>query len=92
MHDVKNILRERNTRYGDFDTHADITYAIKDVMQKTDNWGKLSNAQKESLDMIAHKIGRILNGDPDYRDSWVDIAGYACLVADALLEYDLVLS
>jgi hypothetical protein len=34
--------------------------------------------------MIAHKIGRIVNGDPRYADSWVDIAGYAKLVADRL--------
>ena len=34
--------------------------------------------------MIAHKIGRILNGDPNYADSWVDIAGYAQLVANEL--------
>lgn len=27
---------------------------------------------------------RILNGDPDYHDSWHDIAGYAQLVADQL--------
>jgi hypothetical protein len=34
--------------------------------------------------MIAHMLGRILNGDPDYADSWHDIAGYAQLVADRL--------
>lgn len=34
--------------------------------------------------MIQHKIARILNGDPDYVDNWVDIAGYAKLVADRL--------
>jgi hypothetical protein len=34
--------------------------------------------------MVVHKIGRILNGDPHYADSWVDIAGYAKLVADRL--------
>ena len=34
--------------------------------------------------MIAHKIGRIINGDPDYDDSWADIAGYAKLVSDRL--------
>jgi len=42
--------------------------------------------QDEALDMIAHKIGRIVNGDPDYEDSWRDIAGYATLVADRLLK------
>lgn len=41
--------------------------------------------QMEALEMIAHKIARILNGDPDYEDSWRDIAGYATLVADRLL-------
>ena len=40
--------------------------------------------QVEALDMICHKIGRIINGDPDYADSWHDIAGYAQLVADRL--------
>lgn len=38
----------------------------------------------EALFMIAHKIGRIVNGDPWYADSWIDIAGYAKLVADRL--------
>ena len=44
----------------------------------------LSPDQREALEMIAHKIARILNGDPDYADSWHDIAGYAQLVADRL--------
>jgi hypothetical protein len=39
---------------------------------------------KEALDMVAHKIGRILNGDPTYTDSWHDIAGYSKLVEDEL--------
>jgi len=34
--------------------------------------------------MICHKIGRIVNGDPNYYDSWADIAGYAKLVSDRL--------
>jgi hypothetical protein len=35
--------------------------------------------------MIMHKIARIMNGDPNYRDSWVDIAGYAQIVADRIV-------
>jgi hypothetical protein len=34
--------------------------------------------------MITHKISRILNGDPNYDDSWRDIAGYAMLVVKEL--------
>ena len=33
-----------------------------------------------------HKIGRILNGDPDYQDSWTDIIGYTRLVEVDLIE------
>jgi hypothetical protein len=40
--------------------------------------------QRESLDMIAHKIARILNGNPNVHDHWHDIAGYATLVANDL--------
>lgn len=32
------------------------------------------------FEMIAHKIARILNGDPNYADNWHDIAGYATLI------------
>lgn len=34
--------------------------------------------------MIAHKLARIMNGDPNYIDNWTDIAGYAQLVVDIL--------
>ena len=84
MTSITTILAERGSRYGDFATHALITQNLKDVMKKTPNWGILSPSQKEALEMTAHKIGRILNGDPDYDDSWVDIGGYTKLVADDL--------
>jgi hypothetical protein len=39
---------------------------------------------REALEMLAHKTGRILNGDPAYADSWHDIAGYVRLVEQRL--------
>ena len=48
------------------------------------NWKELSDDKIEALDMCAHKIGRILNGDPSYKDSWTDIIGYAKLVENSL--------
>lgn len=86
MTDVTEVLEERGSRYGPFVTHAEITQRLKMVAEKyLHNAGKeLKFDQKEALDMIFHKIGRIINGDPDYADSWVDIAGYAKLVADRL--------
>ena len=43
-------------------------------------WDALTARQAEALEMIAHKIARILNGNPNYADHWADIAGYATLV------------
>lgn len=82
--DISSVLAERGTRYGSFEGHAKIAQALKLVMANTPKWGTLSPDQAEALEMVAHKVARILNGDPNYADSWVDIAGYATLVADRL--------
>lgn len=81
---IEKTLEERGSRYGDFEGHANITQDIKDIMRATPNWKDLRAAQKEALEMVAHKIGRILNGDPDYKDSWVDIEGYTHLISVTL--------
>ena len=84
MNDLTGTLADRGARYGAFVGHARITQAIKQAMYDSPKWEVLADDQIEALEMVAHKIGRILNGDPDYADSWVDIAGYAKLVADRL--------
>ena len=82
---ISVTLDERGKRYGTFTGHAKITQALKAAMADSLNWSTLADDQREALEMVAHKIGRILNGDPDYHDSWHDIVGYAKLVADRLL-------
>lgn len=91
--DLTATLEERGKRYGKFTGHARITQELKTVISEHTPLGRtragahgdhLAPDQQEALDMICHKIGRILNGDPDYADSWIDIAGYAQLVADRL--------
>lgn len=84
---IQTILAERGARYGEFIDHARISQILKDEMRlciSKNKWESLAADQREALEMIAHKIARILNGDPDYSDSWRDIAGYATLVADRL--------
>lgn len=85
MSDIDTTLAERGTRYGEYVNHAQITQDLKDVMRATPKWQVLKAHQKETLEMVAHKIGRILNGDPDYHDSWHDLVGYCKLTADELL-------
>lgn len=86
MSDVREVLAERGARYGRFVDHATVAVALKTVIaERLRSRGRvLEPDQQEAIDMICHKLGRIANGDPDYADSWVDIAGYAQLVADRL--------
>jgi len=81
---IEEVLQERGKTYGSFDSHAAITQELKRTMVESPKWRQLSHSQKEALEMVAHKIGRILNGDPDYLDSWVDIVGYTQLVINEL--------
>lgn len=78
------LITERGSRYGKFKDGADIMQSLKDTMRDVDGWNDLTASQREALDMIQHKIGRILNGDPTYDDSWKDIAGYATLIVNEL--------
>ena len=86
MNDIQATLDERGSRYGDFMSHAQITMALKRTIAefRISRQQDLAVDQIEALHMICHKIGRILNGDPNYADSWHDIAGYAQLVANRL--------
>lgn len=84
MTDVDEVLDERGTNYGSFSGVARHSQQLKHWFKQGDSYHKLSPDQKEALDMIASKLARIVNGDPEYADSWIDIAGYAKLVSDRL--------
>lgn len=89
---VNETLKERGDRYGSFVGHAEVTQVLKQniaVALKKRN-KVLADDQQEALDMICHKIGRIINGDADYADSWHDIAGYASLVDKRLTTGEIV--
>lgn len=84
MSDVNIVLQEREKQHGSFNEHARITQALKEAMHDSRNWDRLSFEQKESLEMVQHKIGRILAGDPDLIDHWVDAQGYLKLAQNSL--------
>jgi hypothetical protein len=83
---IDEVLEERGQRYGNFTGHAEVAQRLKLVISESlqQRAKVLTVDQQEALEMIAHKIARIINGDPNYADSWTDIAGYAKLVADRL--------
>jgi len=79
---VQETLQERGSRYGDFTDNARISQQLKSLMAGFSGWGELNYVQREALEMIAQKVARILNGDPNYRDNWHDIQGYARLAEE----------
>jgi nucleoid-associated protein YejK len=90
MTDIKQTLNERGKRYGSFKGHAEVSQRLKVVVQEELETREkfLSPVQQEAVDMILHKLARIVNGDSNYIDSWRDIVGYTQLVVDELLATD----
>ncbi|MBD3750735.1 MAG: hypothetical protein IE931_14705 [Sphingobacteriales bacterium] len=83
--DVNIILDERGSNYGPFYSHAELTQALKNTFYSyAESEDILTPSMREALDMIFHKIGRIGNGNPYYKDSWIDICGYAQLIVNEL--------
>ena len=79
---VESTLDERGARYGDFSDHAVISQRLQEDMRATPGWSQLDPVKCQALTVIADKIARILNGDPEYADNWHDIQGYAKLAED----------
>ena len=83
MTTVDQILTERKSSHGNFTDHARITQNLKRVIDEEligrmlRQQAPLSYTQKEAVDMILHKIGRVIAGDASFDDHWIDIEGYA---------------
>lgn len=79
---LSKTLNERKERYGDFTDHARVAQQLKDVCRAAPSWKFMNPVQREGVDMIMHKIARMVCGDPNYADTPHDIAGYARLIEE----------
>lgn len=77
---ISTVLSARGNTHGEFGEQCYHAQALKAVISRASS--RLTARHKEALEMIAVKISRIMAGDPDYKDHWVDIAGYASRVAE----------
>jgi len=84
--DTATLLEDRGNDYGDFNTLSAISQDLKNTMRRHTENNRLQSYQEEALEMIFHKIARILNGNRQKIDTWQDIAGYATLVENKLRE------
>lgn len=80
------LLKGRQATHGDFRHSAFTSQFLKGGIRAGNGMSLtlLTDTQREALDMIVHKIGRIIAGNPDEADHWDDIAGYATLVANQI--------
>lgn len=88
--DIDHLFSEKGKTHGSFITHATVTQDLKAVINHhlLDQNRKLEADMAEALDMICHRIGRIIAGSPDFADHWLGIAGYAYLIARHLQDVD----
>ena len=81
---LDSVLQERGSRYGEFKDNATISQELKEILHNSFNWKIMPPDMREALDMIVHKIARIVEGDFNYDDSWIDVSGYSTLIVERL--------
>ena len=81
MTNTSDLLSDRQATHGSFQEVAAIAQSFREIMRDTKNWEHLNDTQREALDSMASKFGRIASGNPHVRDHWDDIAGYAALAS-----------
>lgn len=85
---IEKTLATRHNTHGNFADGAKISQALCSVLRTGINWQVMDAPQHESLEMIAHKMARIVSGNPDFADHWHDIGGYAKLSEELCTDYD----
>lgn len=74
---IEDVLSDRKKTHGSFEQHAAVAQSLKKLVLVREDY---TDKEREALEMICHKLARIVSGDPHFKDHWVDISGYAQLV------------
>lgn len=82
---VDDTLHAHHATHGEWRVQAACSRSLKAVLRSSKNWDRLTDGQREALDMICVKMSRILTGNPNHADSWHDVAGYARLEEKELI-------
>ena len=82
--DIQSTLSTRGSTHGDFELNTVFMQELKSLCRSKKGWYELDPYQREAIEMICHKLGRIIYGNSNFPDHWHDIAGYATLVENIL--------
>lgn len=73
-----SVIDEREKTHGDYERVARLSQNLKTLIRSEPH--QLTHRQLESLEMICVKIARIVCGNPNEPDHWIDVQGYAELI------------
>jgi hypothetical protein len=82
---TRELLNERQKTHGDFTENAEMSQALQRVCCTGSQFEHMTDVQKEAMRVICAKIARIMTGDCNHNDSWLDISGYAILAYDRII-------
>jgi hypothetical protein len=83
---IVNLVNGRDSSHGNFKRASNLAIGILNALTSREGWYELNAEHQYALIMIAVKMARILEGNPLLVDHWDDIAGYATLVAQGLID------
>ena len=83
---IEPPLAARHETHGDYTDTAQIAQHLKTTIRNARNWARLSNDKREALDLIMTKVARIMSGEPNEPEHWLDLEGYARLARERLGE------
>lgn len=74
------LISERHKTHGSWEHQAQLSQSLKSAIDHAQLPVRtLSKGQREAIDMICVKLSRIVVGNPNEPDHWLDIQGYARL-------------
>lgn len=82
--DVAGTIAERENTHGSFELRSEIARRLRDAMSLHERDNGFTAPQEDALIHICNKLSRIAAGDSNHVDHWLDVAGYATLVAEGL--------
>ena len=74
---VREVLGRRELTHGFYGRTSSVAAAIRNALGVGLGYHTMSPGKRIAVDEIALKLARIVCGDPNYPDHWIDIAGYA---------------
>ena len=83
--DIRLVIRSREAAHGDLAVYASLLRRFQEVARDGPNWSKVGDTHKVAIDEMLRALTGALCGDPDLRDHYDTLSGYATSAAERLV-------